>query len=651
MNPKRAFIFVPPVTNTVSGWPKEAWSWFLGELATACNGLRPSAVLRSGYAAAGLLQALSEHAQWSTFSYTRGGVFGPLQEALAYGSCESEGCVLIRPECVFSPSKSIPMLVDFHIARRAMYSYYSNVPDGVSPLVINRELVDFCANVEDLSGEWDVALNLRHLLLKAAQMMSPSGETRIATLDAVAAHNLSPYRIPLSIDLGNSADLERLSELTRGFTLSRGGDAGLMYDWKQRLQAEEDEAVEVSHPRLRCVTDRKRPRVLFCSSMSGFSGGAESLCRLVECLPRTRVDCIGLLGAEGHFADELRRSGASVRVARRDFMPSSLASIRTVSDLLDDVDPDIVHINEYSGLMLPLLARVRDLRVIFHARTCNFPPEVIDCLRLSHHIIAVSRFVAEHIRAAGVRSTDLSVIYDGVDSTFRKPASSTERREAKRRHGIPEDRVTILLVARFDKLKRHDLLLNALSRLLPEHALHVLLVGESFSPSDISWEASIDRLIVERGLQQFVTKKMFTRDLRDIQMAADIGVLCSDQEGLGTSILEAMAMGIPVVVSDRGGLQELVSMGESSGSVVQSGNVNELADAISPLAGSEQLRFIYGRNGREKSLALFDASICAHQVMSLYEALLGSVGTPNNMDIELGSERRLAHVICDGQDG
>jgi glycosyltransferase involved in cell wall biosynthesis len=152
------------------------------------------------------------------------------------------------------------------------------------------------------------------------------------------------------------------------------------------------------------------------------------------------------------------------------------------------------------------------------------------------------------------------------------------------------------MIARFVPYKRHDVLLRAaaiLSRQVPD--LHIALVGEVLM-SDASFELSRS-LIADLGISDRVTFLPFQTDIRTVEAAADVQVLCSDREPLGTGILESMAMGVPVVITNTGGLGELVKDGDS-GFVIKSGDYASLADRLAVLLASFETRRKMGAKAR-----------------------------------------------------
>jgi glycosyltransferase EpsD len=213
----------------------------------------------------------------------------------------------------------------------------------------------------------------------------------------------------------------------------------------------------------------------------------------------------------------------------------------------------------------------------------------------------------------------LRVVYDGVDTRLWSPVSAFKRAEAKRQLGITPSRITVLMIARYARNKRHDLLIEAVAGMSQREAIHIILVGESFESAQC--EEDVNELLSGTGLDRQTTKLRFQRDIRAVEAAADICVLCSEAEPLGMSVLEAMAMGIPVIVSEDGGLQELVHGG--AGFVVgQDGS--GLGEALSILASDPLLRASLGARGRQICIESCDVKRCASSIELIYDSVLGA---------------------------
>jgi glycosyltransferase involved in cell wall biosynthesis len=95
----------------------------------------------------------------------------------------------------------------------------------------------------------------------------------------------------------------------------------------------------------------------------------------------------------------------------------------------------------------------------------------------------------------------------------------------------------------------------------------------------------------------------------------------SVSEGLSNATLEAMAVGLPVVVTDVGGMRELVSDGDN-GFVTPSRDPTALATALRELAADSELRAKMGQRGRERAVERFDIKSCTEALLDHYRRLV-----------------------------
>ncbi|NGX16876.1 glycosyltransferase family 4 protein [Wenzhouxiangella sp. XN24] len=173
---------------------------------------------------------------------------------------------------------------------------------------------------------------------------------------------------------------------------------------------------------------------------------------------------------------------------------------------------------------------------------------------LGTKLVTVSEAMTDfYSRVTGMPESRFQTIPNGV-----KPNTPMRSRAAIRTElGIPDHQCVLVMVARLVPLKRHDLLLDAISGLPQEVSprVTVLMVGDGPSQGEIERLCRRDHGLHDVRLLGFRT------DVGDILNAADVFVLPSDSEGMSRSILEAMAAGLPCIASDAGANPELVREG------------------------------------------------------------------------------------------
>jgi glycosyltransferase involved in cell wall biosynthesis len=196
-------------------------------------------------------------------------------------------------------------------------------------------------------------------------------------------------------------------------------------------------------------------------------------------------------------------------------------------------------------------------------------------------------------RCPWLRPDSIEVIHNGKDTEQFRP----ERHDAlKRAWRLPADAVLFGVTSRISRRKGHQILLEALARLVPvEPHVHLAIVGTG--PEQKRLERQIDEL----GLANRVHWLGFRRDLPDLLSNFDAFVLpsLSESEAFPNTLVEAMASGLPCITTDVGSVREIV-VDELSGLVVAPGSVDELAAAVQRLAADAGLRQRLGIDARRR---------------------------------------------------
>jgi glycosyltransferase involved in cell wall biosynthesis len=177
------------------------------------------------------------------------------------------------------------------------------------------------------------------------------------------------------------------------------------------------------------------------------------------------------------------------------------------------------------------------------------------------------------------------------------------------------------IVANLKPIKRIDLFLRALAHLSSNGngmEIRAVILGEGRLRGELVQLATELRIA---GLVHFMGAQ---ENVSDYLHGIDIGVLCSDREGLPNAVLEYMACGLPVVVTSVGGTCELVD--ETNGLCVPAGDYLALGDALTRLVSSAPLRAMLGK----KSLDKVRNSSTWDKIMPQWESYYRSLaGQPN----------------------
>jgi glycosyltransferase involved in cell wall biosynthesis len=246
-------------------------------------------------------------------------------------------------------------------------------------------------------------------------------------------------------------------------------------------------------------------------------------------------------------------------------------------------------------------------------------------LRRTRHLVFGCRLQQERWTVRyRLPAANSRVIYNGVDQAHFNPAAIAESRDQLRlRYGLPRDAFVAVSVAQLRPEKQQVHLVQAVaalaSRGLP---IHALLVGEG------DQRASIERCVADLGVRDRVRLPGAIDDVRPFLKLADAFVLTSTAvETFSNAALEAMAMGLPVVLSRIGGAAEMVEVGQS-GFLYAPGNVTELAAHLAALAGDEGLARGMGLAAATRVQRRFGFA----RMLDEYRALLYPAGSHSTHD-------------------
>lgn len=210
----------------------------------------------------------------------------------------------------------------------------------------------------------------------------------------------------------------------------------------------------------------------------------------------------------------------------------------------------------------------------------------------------------------------LQLIYNGVDLT--PFVANTTRFETRKKLEITDNAWVLVKVANLIPYKGHADLLNALGLIknkLPKD-WRLVCVGR-----DNGIGQTLKQQAIDLGLQAHIIWLGSRTDIPDLLTSSDVGLLCSHEEGFSNAILEGMAAGLPMVVTDVGGNKEAV-VNNQTGYVVPAKDPQLLAQAILNLYQDNQKSMVFGQAGRKRAIEHFSLEACVAAYVKLYDILL-----------------------------
>lgn len=236
---------------------------------------------------------------------------------------------------------------------------------------------------------------------------------------------------------------------------------------------------------------------------------------------------------------------------------------------------------------------------------------------LTTHFHAITRAVRDaYISTLGLKESSITVIERGRNRERLGCPGPDRRRKVRTALGITEDQEVLINVGRQEYQKAQPILLEAVARLVDRRPNLVLLIaGREGNLTD-----DLRSMHSALGLGDRVRFLGHRTDVADLLAASDIFVFPSHFEGLGGALIEAMALGLPAVVSDIPALREVAEAGRSA-DLVPAADPQALAESIDRLLDDPRRMASYGQRGREIFAERFEIKRCAERMIDMYRGL------------------------------
>ena len=233
-----------------------------------------------------------------------------------------------------------------------------------------------------------------------------------------------------------------------------------------------------------------------------------------------------------------------------------------------------------------------------------------------------SHFVARHIRENyPVDEDHIRVIHRGVDLKIFNPDATNAQRmaELSQRWMVPEDLPVILFPGRITRWKGQDVFIKALGA-LPHRNFIALMVGDDTGHEDSRQE--LEALVAQQQLEGHVRFVGATASMAEAYKIAKFVVATSvEPEAFGRVVLEAQAMGRPVIATNHGGVRETV-LPDVTGWLVEPGNVEHLSAAIDRVLHLPEDEMTQVARQAVTQAEHFSAELMCERTMAVYRELL-----------------------------
>lgn len=354
------------------------------------------------------------------------------------------------------------------------------------------------------------------------------------------------------------------------------------------------------------------PRIVHIVSMPGISGVTAVIRFLLLCIKNKGYEPYLIhYDTNDEFCADLSKNGIKVVPIKsfpfffKTFRPYWI--IFQLNKIFCEISPSIIHAHSFdadilsaranSRLHTPLMVTCHSFSYVEWAKKMSnqyyrydncFSEFVCVCNLLNKQLSEINPRIADRIRT----------IYNAPDIRFFDPVTKSERERNRHLLGITADDIVITCVANFHPVKGQEILAEAFVRISNDSKTKLILVGKE---SHIFQGKSIKQRVTEAlGAAKVLDRCRLIEDCNDVRpvlAASDIYVQPSHQEGLSVALGEALAGGLPAIVTNAGGNPEMVADG-INGYVVPTAKPEIMADAIKKMSISKSARISMG----EKSI-------------------------------------------------
>lgn len=378
--------------------------------------------------------------------------------------------------------------------------------------------------------------------------------------------------------------------------------------------------------------DGDRIRVLYVINGLGTGGAERSLAELIEPMSDQGVDytIACLYEREQGVAHQVETD--VVRIVG----DQKLSAIRRIRHLIHEIEPDLIHTTVFESDILGRLASIGtgvpvvtslvntsySLGEIEHPDVSRIKLEIariIDSLTARyrnagfHSLTHASK--AANARALRLNPDSIVVIPRGRQQARIGRNDAERRATARSRLGLGRDQTVLLSVGRREHQKGQIHAIEAMPHIHQTHPEAILLIAGR----DGSASSRLERRVRDLGLHDSVHFLGHREDVPDLMVASDVLVFPSLYEGLGGTLLEAMALGLPIVASDIEVIREV--LGDAALFARPADSV-DLAKEVDTALNAPELCESMARVARERFDMSFRVEAVAHQMADWYRSIL-----------------------------
>jgi glycosyltransferase involved in cell wall biosynthesis len=348
---------------------------------------------------------------------------------------------------------------------------------------------------------------------------------------------------------------------------------------------------------------------------------------LSRALKAEGVECV-VASSGGSFEGEFAEGGIPLKriniKTKSELSPKVFMAVLAVKRLVKEENIDIIHAHTRVSQVVAFF--VSRLTGVPYVTTCHgfFKKRLRGVFDTwGDKVIAISDAVRQHLLVdLGVKENRVKTVYSGVDiEKFSKKYSAEELSDIKSSLGLAGGRV-VGTIGRLSDVKGQSYLIQAVFQILSKRKDVVCVIA-----GDGPEEKSLKGLAKNLGIDRSVRFMRSQPDTRQLLSDMDLFVFPSVKEGLGLSLLEAMAAGRPCAASDIGGISDIIE-DRRNGLLFPVGDVRKMKESITALLDDADFRRVIGEAARETVAKRFPLKRMAAGIAAVYREVLEHDGRP-----------------------
>ncbi|MGM0479435.1 MAG: N-acetyl-alpha-D-glucosaminyl L-malate synthase BshA [Bacteroidota bacterium] len=259
------------------------------------------------------------------------------------------------------------------------------------------------------------------------------------------------------------------------------------------------------------------------------------------------------------------------------------------------------------GVEIPFITTLHGTDITLVGRDKSFEPVITFCLNQSNAVTAVSESLKRDTYAHFDTKRSIEVIPNFIHNITEEDSTAIDF-EKRRKYARDEEKI-LVHVSNFRKVKRVEDVVHVFHEVNKTTNARLLLIGDG--PE----RYNVERLCRELGTCDRVMMVGKIRDAAELMKVSDLFLLPSETESFGLAALEAMAVGVPVISSNTGGIPEVNKHG-FSGYLSEVGDVQDMAANTKKLLSDEKVLKQFKKQAKEQA-----QQFCITKILPLYENL------------------------------